>query len=348
MKAAVYEKFQQPITIQTVPDPTPTPDGVVIEVKATGLCRSDWHGWMGHDADITVPHVPGHELAGIVAAVGKDVTRWQVGDRVTLPFVCGCGHCPQCLSGNHQVCDAQFQPGFTHWGSFAEYVAIQYADVNLVRLPESVGFETAASLGCRFVTSFRGVVDQGKVRAGEWVAVHGCGGVGLSAIMIASALGANVIAIDIADDKLEFARQMGASATVNAAKTPKVVKEVKIISDGGAHLSIDALGSPTTCYNSISNLRKRGRHVQIGLMLGDHATPAIPMSKVIAYELEIYGSHGMQAHNYPALLRMIEAGKLQPQKLIGSTISLMEAAVALPQMDRFPTLGLQIINQFSN
>ena len=344
MKAAVYEQFQQPITIQTVPDPTPTPDGVVLEVKATGLCRSDWHGWMGHDADITVPHVPGHELAGVVAAVGKDVTNWQVGDRVTLPFVCGCGHCPQCLTGNHQVCDAQFQPGFTHWGSFAEYVAIQYADVNLVRLPESIGFETAASLGCRFVTSFRGVVDQGKVRAGEWVAVHGCGGVGLSAIMIANALGANVIAIDIADDKLEFARQMGAVATINTAKTPKVVKEVKIISDGGAHLSIDALGSPTTCYNSISNLRKRGRHVQIGLMLGDHAAPAIPMSKVIAYELEIYGSHGMQAHNYPALLRMIEAGKLQPQKLIGSTISLMEAAVALPKMDQFPNLGIKIIS----
>ncbi len=348
MKAAVYEAFQQPITIQTVPDPTPTPDGVVIEVKATGLCRSDWHGWMGHDADITVPHVPGHELAGVIAAVGKDVTRWQVGDRVTLPFVCGCGRCPQCLSGNHQVCDFQFQPGFTHWGSFAEYVAIQYADVNLVRLPESVGFETAASLGCRFVTSFRAVVDQGRVRAGEWVAVHGCGGVGLSAIMIASALGANVIAIDIADDKLDFARQMGAVATVNAVKTPKVVKEVKIISDGGAHLSIDALGSPTTCFNSIANLRKRGRHVQIGLMLGDHAAPAIPMSKVIAYELEIYGSHGMQAHNYPALLRMIEAGKLQPQKLIGSTISLTEAAVALPQMDQFPTLGLQIITQFGS
>ncbi|WP_420627972.1 zinc-dependent alcohol dehydrogenase family protein [Candidatus Leptofilum sp.] len=348
MKAAVYEQFQQPITIQTVPDPAPTPDGVVLGVKATGLCRSDWHGWMGHDPDITVPHVPGHELAGVVVAVGRDVTRWQEGDRVTLPFVCGCGRCPQCQSGNQQVCDFQFQPGFTHWGSFAEYVAIQYADVNLVRLPEGVGFETAASLGCRFVTSFRAVVDQGKVRAGEWVAIHGCGGVGLSAIMIANALGAKVIAIDIADDKLEFARQMGAVATVNATKTPKVVKEVKIISDGGAHLSIDALGSPTTCYNSISNLRKRGRHVQIGLMLGDHAAPAIPMSKVIAYELEIYGSHGMQAHNYPALLRMIEAGQLQPQKLIGNMISLEETAVALPKMDQFPTLGIQIINEFSN
>ena len=348
MKAAVYEAFQQPITIQTVPDPTPTPDGVVLEVKATGLCRSDWHGWMGHDPDITPPHVPGHELAGIVAAVGKDVTNWQVGDRVTLPFVCGCGHCPQCLSGNHQVCDAQFQPGFTHWGSFAEYVAIQYADVNLVRLPESIDFETAASLGCRFITSFRAIVDQGKVRAGEWVAVHGCGGVGLSAIMIANALGANVIAIDIADDKLAFAQEMGAVATVNAANNKDVVSAVQAVSDGGAHVSVDALGSAVTCFNSIANLRKRGRHVQVGLMTGDHKHPAIPMDKVIAHELEICGSHGMQAHNYPALLRMIEAGKLQPQKLIGETISLAEAAVTLPQMDQFPGLGIQIINQFDS
>lgn len=346
MKAAVYEAFQQPITIQTVPDPTPPPDGVVLEVKATGLCRSDWHGWMGHDPDITPPHVPGHELAGIVAAVGTAVTNWQVGDRVTLPFVCGCGRCPQCLSGNHQVCDAQFQPGFTHWGSFAEYVAIQYANINLVRLPESVGFETAASLGCRFVTSFRAIVDQGKVRAGEWVAVHGCGGVGLSAIMIASALGANVVAIDIAEDKLAFAQEMGAMATVNAAQTDDVVRAVQEITAGGAHVSVDALGSAVTCFNSIANLRKRGRHVQVGLMTGDHKHPPIPMNQVIAHELEIYGSHGMQAHNYPALLRMIEAGKLQPQKLIGSTISLMETAVALPQMNTFPGLGIQIINQF--
>ena len=187
-------------------------NGVVIEVKANGICRSDWHGWMGHDPDIHLPHVPGHELAGVIAAVGKNVRRWQVGDHVTLPFVCGCGTCPQCLSGNQQVCDHQFQPGFTHWGSFAQYVAIHYADDNLVRLPEEIDFVTAASLGCRFVTSFRGIVDQGRVSAGQWVAVHGCGGVGLSAIMIASAAGAQVLAVDIDDAKLEFARSIGAES----------------------------------------------------------------------------------------------------------------------------------------
>lgn len=348
MKAAVYEAFQQPITVQTVPDPRPTPDGVVLQVQATGLCRSDWHGWMGHDPDITPPHVPGHELAGVVAAVGKDVRRWQVGDRVTLPFVCGCGRCPQCLSGNHQVCDFQFQPGFTHWGSFAEYVAIQYADVNLVRLPETIDFETAASLGCRFVTSFRAVVDQGKVTAGQWVAVHGCGGVGLSAIMIASTLSANVVAIDIAENKLAFARQMGAVAVVNAAESEDVVTAVQEITSGGAHVSLDALGSHATCFNSIANLRKRGKHVQVGLMVADERHPAIPMDKVIAHELEIYGSHGMQANAYPTLLRMIEAGKLQPQKLIGQAISLSQAASELPYMNDFSSLGITIINQFDS
>ena len=225
-------------------------------------------------------------------------------------------------------------------------MAIHYADVNLVRLPETINFETAASLGCRFVTSFRAIVDQGKVSAGQWVAVHGCGGVGLSAIMIANALGANVVAIDIADDKLDFARELGAIAIVNAAETVDPVAEVQGITNGGAHVSLDALGSSITCFNSIANLRKRGKHVQVGLMAGDQRHPAIPMDKVIAHELEIYGSHGMQAHNYPALLRMIEAGRLQPQKLIGQTIGLAEAVKLLPQMNQFPGLGMKVINQF--
>ena len=178
MKAAIYEKFQNPIHIKHVPDPNPKNHGVVLQVSATGLCRSDWHGWMGHDADISLPHVPGHELAGTITAIGKDVLNFQIGDRVTVPFVCACGSCNQCTSGNQQVCDHQSQPGFTHWGSFAEYVAIDYADTNLVKLPEEIDDITAATLGCRFITSFRAIVDQGKVTGGQYVAVHGCGGVG--------------------------------------------------------------------------------------------------------------------------------------------------------------------------
>lgn len=346
MRAAYYEAFQGPIRIKNLPDPVPEKTGVVIEVRATGLCRSDWHGWMGHDSDVTPPHVPGHELAGVVLEVGKEVKNWRPGDRVTLPFVCGCGGCPRCLSGNPQVCDRQFQPGFTHWGSFAQYVAVHYADINLVRMPEDMDFVTAASLGCRFATSFRAVVDQGRVSGGQWVAVHGCGGVGLSAVMIAAALGARVIGIDIGQDKLALARSLGAAASVNAAQTENVVEAVREISGGGVHVSIDALGSQATCFNSIDSLRKRGRHVQVGLMTGDHRHPAVPMDRVVAHELEICGSHGMQAYRYDLMLEMIRAGKLHPEKLIEKTITLEESLAALPAMDRFPGVGVRIIDRF--
>lgn len=347
MRAMYYEAFGARPEIRTLPDPTPAVGGVVIEVEATGLCRSDWHGWMGHDPDIRLPHVPGHELAGRVVATGKGVQRFRSGDRVTVPFVSGCGHCGECRSGNQQVCEAQFQPGFTHWGSFAEYVAIDHADHNLVHLPESVGFDTAASLGCRFATAFRAVVDQAKVRGGEWVAVHGCGGVGLSAIMIAAALGANPVAIDIAADKLAFARSIGAVAAIDANGVADVAEAVREITGGGAHVSIDALGSPATCFNSIGNLRRRGRHVQVGLMLGDHATPQIPMARVIGHELEIYGSHGMQAWRYDAMLSMMASGTLRPERLIGRHIGLDEAIPALMAMDRATDIGIGVITRFS-
>ncbi|WP_288191844.1 zinc-dependent alcohol dehydrogenase family protein [uncultured Phyllobacterium sp.] len=346
MKAVVFEQFGQAPSIRTVADPVPASAGVVIKVEATGLCRSDWHGWMGHDPDIQLPHVPGHELAGTVQALGSHVTQWKIGDRVTVPFVGGCGHCFECNSGNHQVCEHQFQPGFTAWGSFAEYVAVDFADTNLVSLPDTLDFATAASLGCRFVTSFRAVVDQARVKPGEWVAVHGCGGVGLSAIMIATAMGANVIAVDLTEEKLAFARELGAVATVNGSQQRDIVGAVKEITKGGAHVSIDALGHPSTCFNSIANLRRRGRHVQVGLMLGDHARAPIPMDKVIAYELEILGSHGMQAFRYKALMDMLEQGKLAPQKLIGKRIALDEAPSALMAMDRFEGTGISVVTKF--
>ena len=346
MKAILYEQFGEAPKLTTLSDPTPDADGIVIKVEATGVCRSDWHGWMGHDPDIELPHVPGHELAGTVAAVGKDVRNWKVGDRVTVPFICGCGACPECHSGNQQVCSHQEQPGFTHWGSFAEYVPIHQADLNVIALPETMTFATAASLGCRFATSFRAVVDQGKTSAGQWLAVHGCGGVGLSAVMIANAVGANVIAVDIDDRKLALAKELGAVATINSTSIANVAEAVMDLSGGGAHVSLDALGHPVTCFNSIQNLRRRGKHVQVGLMLADHATPQVPMAKVIGQELEILGSHGMQAHRYDAMLNMVQSGKLDPERLVGKEISLAEAPQALMQMDSFQSIGATVITRF--
>jgi len=347
MKAVIFEEFGKPLKISNVPDPTPGGDDVVIKVKASGLCRSDWHGWLGHDPDITeLPHVPGHELAGIIETTGKNVTRWKPGDRITVPFVSGCGTCPECASGNHQICDYQFQPGFTHWGSFAEYVAIHYADTNLVKLPEEIDFVTAASLGCRFGTSFRAIVAQGCVEPEQWVAVHGCGGVGLSAIMIARAMGAQVIGVDIDIDVLRLAKSVGATVSINATKEKDVVKAIHDVTERGAHLSLDALGSQTTCANSIRCLRKSGRHVQVGLLAGDDYHPPLPMEYVIARELQIYGSHGMQAAKYGEMLDMIVSGKLNPKMLIGKTVSLEEVPKEMQQMEHYGAVGITVIDRF--
>lgn len=345
MKAAIYEKFKEPLTIQNAAEPKPTKSGVVIKVEACGICRSDWHGWMGNDSDISLPHVPGHELAGVVEEIGSNVKNWKKGERVTVPFVSGCGSCEQCFSGNQQICDFQFQPGFTAWGAFAEYVAVDYADINLVRLPNEIDFVTASSLGCRFITSFRAVAHQAKVSGGEWVAVYGCGGVGLSAIMIAEAFGANTIAVDIADDKLEFAKSIGATAVVNAKKENSI-EAVKEITKGGANVSIEALGNPQVTFNSISSLAKRGRHIQVGLLEAEHKNTAIPINLVIANELEIIGSHGMQSHKYAEMFGMIRQGKLQPQKLIGKTVSLEESINELMNMNDFTGTGVTVIDKF--
>lgn len=346
MKAVYYEEFQGKIDVREVPDPNVSADSVVLKVEATGLCRSDWHGWMGHDPDIMLPHVPGHELAGTVLETGANIRNFKKGDRVTVPFVSGCGHCQECRSGNQQVCDHQFQPGFTAWGSFAEMVEIKYAENNLVHLPDEISFETAASLGCRFITSFRAVIDQGKVQAGQWVAIHGCGGVGLSAINIAAGAGASVIAIDIDENKLEFARKLGATFIINARNVKDVPAEIRKISGRGAHISLDALGSQETCFNSVACLRKRGKHIQVGLTTGDHQHPKVPMDKVVAHELEILGSHGMQAFRYDAVFEMIKSGKVHPEKMLGKTISLEEAPEALVNMNKFENTGVTVINKF--
>jgi len=345
MRAAVYEEFRGEISIRELPDPTPTRDGVVIRVDACGICASDWHGWMGHDPDIRAfPHVPGHEIAGSIDSVGRDVQRWKQGDRVTVPFCVGCGSCEQCVSGLTNICDRHFQPGFTAWGAFAEFVAIPHADLNLVALPPSLDSITAASLGCRFATAWRAVTAVGRVAAGEWVVVFGCGGVGLSVIMIAAASGARVIGVDLEQSKLDLASAIGAEHVLLADEESRTAEAIRHITSGGAHLSLDAAGNAAACRTSILGLGKRGRHVQVGLMVGRNADPPLPMAAVIARELEILGSHGMEVGRYGEMLAMIESGKLDPKRLIGKVISLEESPAELAAIGKFRTVGVSVID----
>ena len=327
VRAVRFEEYGAPPALVEVPDPVCPPGGVVVDVAATGVCRSDWHAWQGHDP-VALPHVPGHELAGRVAEVGAGVRGWRVGDRVTVPFVCGCGRCEWCLAGEAQVCPAQTQPGFTGPGSFAERVALHAADANLVALPETIDDVTAASLGCRFATAYRALSVHGRVEPRQWLAVHGCGGVGLSAVLIGVALGARVVAVDVSPKARQRARELGAEVVLEGGED--VAAQIQEL--GGVHVSIDALGLPETAVASVCSLRRRGRHVQVGLLLGASSTPPLPMDRVVAHELEIYGAHGMPALDYPPMLELIARGVLEPARLVGRVIGLEEAGAALAAM----------------
>jgi alcohol dehydrogenase len=376
MRAVVFEEFGGSVDVRSVDDPVPSPGGVVVEVHATGLCRSDWHAWAGHDDGVALPHVPGHELVGVIVAIGTEVRRWTVGERVTTPFVCGCGRCEWCQAGQAQVCPDQTQPGFTHWGSFAEYVALHAADTNLVAVADVVGDAAAAGLGCRFATAYRALNARARVRPGEWVTVVGVGGVGLSAVQIAVAAGARVIAVDRTEAALALARSLGAEHTVLAGQGERsdgggergersdgggergersdgggergersdVAAQVHDLTDGGSHVAVDAVGTPATCAAAIHSLRRRGRHVQVGLLPSVGGHPAVPMDRVIAWELDVLGSHGMASVDYPDMLRLVEEGTLRPQALVERVVGLAEGARLLPSVDAASPVGVTLID----
>ena len=339
MKAIYFTEFKGSLAVVDIAIPAPTDAGVVIKVEATGLCRSDWHAWMGHDSDIVLPHVPGHEFAGVISSVGSLVSKFAVGDRVTVPFVCGCGKCTYCLRGDAQVCPTQTQPGFTGFGSFAEYVAIDNADFNLINIPSEVSFATAAALGCRFATAYRGLIKRAKLKAGEKVVIYGCGGVGLSAVMIAKAQGAIVYAVDINDGALEVAGSLGAQ-TINSHTSDPVAFLQNL---GGAEVAVDALGSEATAGASVLSLARGGRHLQLGLLLTPSGLTAMPMARVIAWELDLLGSHGMAARDYPEMLALVASGALNPSLLVKREVGIEEGAIALADLDSQGAAGITII-----
>ena len=346
MRGAVYSEFNGPITVEDLPDPAVPDDGVVIEVRASGLCRSDLFAWHGHDPTMTLPHVPGHELAGVVAETGPGVSRWSPGDRVTAPFCCGCGACEQCATGNEQICDNYFQPGFTHWGSFARYCAIAHADVNVASLPDDLSFEHGSVLGCRMITAYRALIERARLASGEWLAVHGCGGLGLCMVMIGSAVGARIVAIDIDGGALEMATAAGAAATVTADPDNgrATVGAVRDITGGGVHVSVDALGNAEVAANSVRSLRKQGRHVQAGL-LATRATE-LPVATIITKELEVLGTKGMSARQYPELMEMIARTGMDLGLLVSRTMALDDLPEAFETMAGFGASGVAVVTEF--
>ncbi len=346
MRAAVLTGWRAPLEIAQLAEPACPPDGVVLRVLACGVCRSDWHVWTGGDP-VALPHVPGHEYCGVVEEVGADVTRWRAGDRVIAPFILACGRCSDCAAGHQTICADQALPGFTRAGAFAERIAVPFADANLTALPVGMDPALAAALGCRVTTAWHGLTGRAALAPGEWLAVFGGGGIGLSALLLGRALGARVAVVDVVDEKLEYARHLGADAVVNARRTD-AAGAVRDITGGGADVAIDALGVPDTVVPALKSLRKLGRMVQVGMPAGDHVTMALPMDTIYSGQLALYGTRGMPAWRYRGLLTLIDGGQVDLTPLIARRVGLSEVGAELAAFDGPAPPGVAVITDFSS
>ncbi len=345
MRAALIENFQSHILIEDVAEPEVSRDAVLIQIEACGICRSDHHAWSGQDPDVKLPHVMGHEFAGVVLEVGKDVKRFRKGDRVTAPFILGCGHCPDCEAGQATICENQDVIGFTMWGAFAERIAVPHADFNLVHLPDRIGFAEAAGMGCRVTTAYRAINERGNLQAGEWLAVHGCGGVGLSAILLAKAMGTHVVALDPSPEARDLAKAMGADVVL--APETEWREALFDITNGGAHLSIDAVGLAPVFKNSVMSLRKLGRHVQVGMPLGEHEVVELKLLEwIYSRQIEIKGSRGIAPHGFSDLMALIERENVDISRIIRKHVALSDIEAELNAMSHFQNVGVSVITDF--
>ncbi|MDG5776542.1 zinc-dependent alcohol dehydrogenase family protein [Haloarculaceae archaeon H-GB11] len=352
MRAAVLESHGDPLVVESRPDPDPAADGIVVETEACGICRSDWHAWQGHggwiDDQVPTGHVLGHEPAGEVVAVGDDVETFTEGDVVAVPFSLGCGRCTFCRNGRANVCPNGRAIGFSPDtpGAFAEYVHVPAADFNAVALPDGVSATDMAALGCRFMTAYHALAHRADLAAGDWVAVHGCGGVGLSAVQVASALGARPLAVDLNEEALAMAADFGASVTVDAT-VDDVPGEIRDATDGGADVSVDALGVAETCRNSIHCLDRTGQHLQVGYTTEAEAGEvSLPIDHVTMHELDVLGSRGMPPSRYDELFGLIESGAVDPGALVTRHVSLDEVPERLAAMDDYGTVGVEVVTEF--
>lgn len=355
MRAAVLEEYGEPLRLTEVSRPTPAAHGVVVAVEACGVCRSDWHAWQGHGewANDQVPRgqVLGHEPAGRVVEVGESVTSLDTGDRVAIPFCLGEGSCDHCRNGRGHICEDGYALGFEPAapGAFAEFVHVPHAPFNLTPLPDGITFETAAALGCRYATAYHGLAHRADVSPGDWIAILGCGGVGLSAVQLAAVLGASVVAVDRSDDALDRAIEVGAAETVTVGDGVDVVAQLEALTSGGPHVSVDAVGSAETCRAGVESLRAGGTHVQIGLTgTDDRGEISLPTDRMARWERSLVGARGCPPSRYGELLRLVDAGHVDPGRLVSRRLELEDISERLAAMTAYETRGIEVVTEFGD
>ena len=357
MRAAILRDYGEPLAIRDVPEPDAGPDDAVVRVDACGVCRSDWHAWMGHGewADDRVPRgqILGHEPAGEVVSVGDTVERFTPGDSVVVPFSLGDGTCPYCRRGAGNVCDDGRALGFEPDapGAFAERVAVPNADYNLVERPDWLDATAAAALGCRYMTAYHALAERAALSGGDTLAVHGCGGVGLSTVQIGAALGARVVAVDVDETALDLAADLGADVTVNPAELgdeASVPGRVRSLTTGGVDVSVDALGIAETCRNSVRSVRPKGIHVQVGLTTeAERGEVSLPTDWMTRWEVSFLGARGMPPTSYDDLFALVESTAIDPGALVSRELPLSAVSDRLAAMGEYGVRGVEVVTDLS-
>jgi len=329
VKAAVLEGAKKGrLRIKDIPIPSVEDDQILVKVAACGVCHTDLH-YIEHGVPTfkKPPIILGHEASGIIEAVGGEVTGWSQGQRVLIPAVLTCGHCAFCRMGRENICANMTMLGNHIDGAYAEYVAVPAKD--LLELPDSIPLEEASIIADAISTPYHAVKNRARVQPGDTVVVFGCGGVGMNAVQLAAAAGGYVIAVDVNERKLEWAREFGAARTINASKVERVSKEIKKMTGGGADIALEVIGNPRTIEEALECVRVGGRLCVVGY------TPeaiSVVAGKIMFKELEVVGSLGCRPLDYKPLIRMVEQGRIDIKRQVTHRFPLDELDKAFAVM----------------
>ena len=319
MKAAVFYEKGQPMKIEDVDIPKHESADVLVKVAACGLCRTDLHYLHGTPTFKKPPIILGHEVSGTVEEVGSEVTTFKKGDNIIVPPVFGCGKCFFCRNGRPTLCTNQIMVGNHRDGGFAEYIAVPASEIFIA--PNNVPLPEASIISDAISTPYHAVVNRAQVRPGDSVAIFGAGGVGLSTIQMAAAVGGNVIAVDIFDQKLEMAKKFGAAHAINAKTEENVPKTIRKMTGGGADIALEVIGNPITIQQAFNSVRWGGRVVVVGYSAKE---TIIDSARLMFREIEIKGSLGCGPQDFPKLIEMIKLGKIKVKEMVTHKFKLDE------------------------
>ncbi len=312
MKAAIFYKAKEPLQLEEIPTPEPGPGDLLIKVAACGLCHTDL-SYIDHGVPTfkQPPLILGHEISGTVAELGAGVNHWQVGAHVLLPAVYGCGSCQMCRTGRENICENMVMFGNHEDGGYAEFVLAPAKDT--IALPDEIPLVEGAIIADAVTTPYHAVINRGQVKPGDSVVVFGCGGIGINIVQMAASVGAQVIAVDIADSKLEWAKKLGAAATINPKNVDRIDKEVRKLTAGGARIGFEAIGNPVTQEQTFASLGTGGRLVLVGYA---PKPMSLNSGRVMFREMEVIGSLGCRAADYPRVLELARLGKIKVKELV--------------------------------